>query len=57
MGEVVIFVDSNVFIYAVGRAHPLRTEAQQFFLKSRNKAEVTVCLTRSALHCINKEIL
>jgi len=38
----VIFVDSNVFIYAVGRAHPLRTEAQQFFLKSRNKAETLV---------------
>ncbi len=27
-----IFVDSNVFIYAVGRSHPLRTEAQEFFL-------------------------
>jgi len=29
-----IFVDSNVFIYAVGRPHPLRTEAQEFFLKA-----------------------
>ena len=27
-----IFVDSNVFIYAVGRPHPLRNEAQEFFL-------------------------
>jgi predicted nucleic acid-binding protein len=27
----VIFVDANVFIYAVGRPHPLREEAQAFF--------------------------
>ena len=26
------FVDSNVFIYAVGRPHPLREEARRFFL-------------------------
>ena len=29
-----IFVDSNVFIYAVGRPHPLRNEAQDFFLET-----------------------
>ena len=29
-----IFVDSNVFIYAVGRPHPLRAEAQGFFISS-----------------------
>ncbi|MCU0578883.1 MAG: type II toxin-antitoxin system VapC family toxin [Desulfobacterota bacterium] len=29
-----IFVDSNVFIYAVGRPHALREEAQRFFLQS-----------------------
>jgi len=29
----VIFVDSNVFIYAVGRPHPLRDEAQGVFLE------------------------
>jgi predicted nucleic acid-binding protein len=29
-----IFVDSNVFIYAVGRSHPLQTEAQTFFLEA-----------------------
>lgn len=29
------FVDSNVFIYAVGRPHPLRDDAQQFYLSSR----------------------
>ena len=29
-----IFVDSNVFIYAVGRSHPLRREAQGLFIES-----------------------
>jgi uncharacterized protein len=28
----VIFVDTNVFMYAVGREHPLRSEARAFFL-------------------------
>lgn len=28
-----IFVDTNVFMYAVGRAHPLREEARAFFLE------------------------
>ena len=27
-----MFVDANVFMYAVGRPHPLREEARQFFL-------------------------
>jgi hypothetical protein len=27
----VIFVDTNVFIYAVGRAHPLKAQARSFF--------------------------
>ena len=26
-----IFVDSNVFMYAVGRPHPLRDQAREFF--------------------------
>ena len=26
-----VFVDTNVFMYAVGRPHPLRTQAQDFF--------------------------
>jgi len=26
-----MFVDANVFMYAVGRPHPLREEARQFF--------------------------
>ena len=29
-----IFVDSNVFVYAVGKPHPLRAEAQNFFMES-----------------------
>jgi predicted nucleic acid-binding protein len=34
-----IFVDSNVFIYAVGRPHPLREEAQRFFLKASEEGK------------------
>jgi predicted nucleic acid-binding protein len=33
----VIFVDTNVFMYAVGREHPLRERARRFFLQSRDK--------------------
>lgn len=29
-----IFVDTNVFMYAVGRPHPLRQEAQSFFAQA-----------------------
>ena len=29
-----IFVDTNVFMYAVGRSHPLQDAAQDFFAKS-----------------------
>ena len=34
-----IFVDSNVFIYAVGRSHPLREEAQRFFVQSSKEGK------------------
>jgi predicted nucleic acid-binding protein len=34
-----ILVDSNVFIYAVGRSHPLREETQGFFLESSEKGK------------------
>ena len=34
-----IFVDSNVFIYAVGRSHPLKVEAQNFFLDSSDSGK------------------
>ena len=29
-----IFVDTNVFMYAVGRSHPLQDEAQTFFAEA-----------------------
>src|SRR5574339_233241 len=32
-----IFVDSSLFVYAVGRSHPLRSEAQKFFLDAATK--------------------
>jgi predicted nucleic acid-binding protein len=38
----VIFVDTNVFMYAVGREHPLRPEAQAFFLSSLESGDVLV---------------
>ena len=34
-----IFVDTNVFIYAVGRPHPLKLQAEEFFRKSRHNGE------------------
>lgn len=37
-----IFVDTNVFMYAVGRDHPLRSEARSFFLKSLESGETLV---------------
>jgi predicted nucleic acid-binding protein len=33
----VIFVDTNVFMYAVGREHPLRERARRFFLQGQHK--------------------
>jgi predicted nucleic acid-binding protein len=30
-----IYVDTNVFLYAVGKPHPLRSDAQAFFIESR----------------------
>ncbi|MGD2121065.1 MAG: type II toxin-antitoxin system VapC family toxin [Gemmatimonadota bacterium] len=35
-----IFVDTNVFMYAVGREHPLRPEAQAFFLSALESGTV-----------------
>ena len=37
-----MFVDTNVFMYAVGRAHPLRAEAQTFFLEQAEAGAVLV---------------
>ena len=33
-----IFVDANLFMYAVGRSHPLRREAQDFFRNAFREA-------------------
>jgi len=43
-----IYVDTNVFIYAVGRDHPLRLPAQQFFLNAATNGEKL---------CISSEVL
>ena len=37
-----IFVDTNVFIYAVGRTHALRESARAFFLEHVESGEVLV---------------
>jgi uncharacterized protein len=37
-----IFVDSNVFIYAVGRPHPLRADAQNFFFEAGKAGRLLV---------------
>ncbi len=43
-----IFVDTNVFIYAVGRPHPLRTPAREFFVKS-NRDRESLCTSAEVL--------
>ncbi len=35
-----IFVDTNVFMYAVGKPHPLQSRAQQFFDESMHNREM-----------------
>ncbi len=37
-----IFVDTNVFMYAVGREHPLKAEARRFFVEHVESGEVLV---------------
>ena len=32
-----IFIDANVFMYFVGAEHPLREEARDFFIRSRER--------------------
>jgi predicted nucleic acid-binding protein len=38
----VIFVDTNVFVYAVGRSHPLQEPARAFFEESMAAQELLV---------------
>lgn len=40
-----IFVDTNVFMYAVGREHPFRDEARAFFLEQIEAGEGLVTST------------
>lgn len=40
-----IYIDSNVLMYAVGRPHPLRAQAQEFFLASRERGSKLVTST------------
>ena len=37
-----IFVDTNVFMYAVGREHPLRERARRFFLQLVEHGKLSV---------------
>ncbi len=37
-----IFVDTNVFMYAVGRSHPLQSEARTFFEEALSSGEPLV---------------
>lgn len=37
-----IFVDSNVFMYAVGRPHPLQHDARDFFASARIGQDILV---------------
>ncbi len=43
-----IFVDTNVFMYAVGREHPLREPARQFFIET-NRREEQLCTSAEVL--------
>jgi hypothetical protein len=42
----VIFVDTNVIMFAVGREHPLRSEAREFFERS---LEAALCTSAEVL--------
>lgn len=44
-----IFVDTNVFMYAVGRAHPLRAGAQEFFAGAMEPSHEPLCTSAEVL--------
>jgi predicted nucleic acid-binding protein len=44
----VIFVDTNVFMYAVGRPHPLQDPAREFFVES-NRNRTPLCTSVEVL--------
>ncbi len=43
-----IFVDTNVFMYAVGRPHPLKGTAREFFIES-NRNRAPLCTSAEVL--------
>lgn len=43
-----IFVDTNVFMYAVGKPHPLRGAAREFFVQS-NRNRAPLCTSTEVL--------
>ena len=43
-----IFVDTNLFMYAVGRPHPLRDPAQEFFVQA-NRNGTPLCTSAEVL--------
>jgi hypothetical protein len=44
-----IFVDTNVIMYAVGRDHPLKKEAREFFENSMNEEALRLCTSAEVL--------
>jgi uncharacterized protein len=49
----VIFIDTNVFMYAVGRAHPLKEEARAFFvdqIRSRERLVTSAEVLQELMH-------
>jgi predicted nucleic acid-binding protein len=44
-----IFVDTNVIMYAVGREHPLKKEAREFFEKSMDDDALQLCTSAEVL--------
>jgi uncharacterized protein len=45
----VIFVDTNVIMYAVGRPHPLREETRRFFEESLDTSASRLCTSAEVL--------
>ena len=43
-----IFVDTNLFMYAVGRPHPLRDPAREFFVEA-NRNSTPLCTSAEVL--------
>lgn len=44
-----IFVDTNVFMYAVGRAHPLQGPARAFFSEASEDLTCSLCTSAEVL--------